>query len=84
MSRKYNQPKRTIIGQQLRLRRTAKGWSAQEASEKLGVCLVTYYNYESGRCSPTTNALAEVAAAFDTDAASLLSPYITIKLETDR
>lgn len=71
---------KSIFSKQLRIRRAAEGISAQEIANRIGVSIITYYNYEQGRCTPSLKRFEKLATALGCTTVDLLSPTININL----
>lgn len=52
-------------GDALRLRRLAAGWSAEELAIHIGVSKSTLARWEANEHAPTSDAVADLAAALD-------------------
>lgn len=71
----------SIFSQQLRARRAISGRSAQQLADATGISVITYYNYEQGRCAPSLDTFERLALAFNCDPSDLLSPTLTLSLK---
>ena len=67
---------RHIIGQNIRSRRKAKGWTQAELAEAVDLTQPTIASIEAGNSSPQIETLAALAEALDTEPASLLTTAV--------
>ncbi len=63
---------RRLVGENVRSRRVAKGWTQEQFAEASGFSQQYISGLEQGRRNPTVVSLFELAQALGTDPASLL------------
>ena len=62
----------TALGNEVRRRRLARGWSRRELSERTGISERFLADVETGRANPSVVKLCELAATLETDPATLI------------
>jgi transcriptional regulator with XRE-family HTH domain len=82
-AKRYNSKKKTIVGQQIALRRRALGYSGADFAGMVGVSQVTISHYETGRCKPNLDHLVSIADTLGVTVDELLSPNVTLELSED-
>lgn len=67
-------PLHRIVGINIRIRRTALGWSQQHLADKLGISRERISEMENGRFSPTFQTLQKYARALGCSVSDLTEP----------